>query len=418
LPFTQVKEKSYNPALQPGESSMQRLTPFLASLLLVVSHHAAEAFDKDKFLDVFKSQMQRSGYTMDIRAFDGTAQSSTISGFRLQLGESVIEAENLRLEGISDHGDGSFTVARIITGPASFQSGTPAGETMRFEAQNAVFTNTLVTAQAAPQYLFRAGAPVTAEYTAIAGARNGAPIATIASVVSRVGLLPDSDTVVFNASVPSIAADMQALPESSRIFLASLGISAIDVSATVEGTWDQASGKMVLANYRVSLKDAGSLVTKFAVEGLTAEKLGQFMALVQRMQNLGVANGEAKRATGEEMKRIMAEVRFVSVSHGFENAGIAEKLIAIQSAAMGVSPQELAAAAPSMLDEPLKAAGDPALAAQIKEAVSAFAANPGRIEVSANPAEPAPIASIMEAALLSPQAVIALLGLKVTAYPK
>lgn len=221
--------------------------------------------------------------------------------------------------------------------------------------------------------------------------------------------------LTMKSSIPDLSIAMDNAPAEIRGGMALLGLTNIAMEYRSSGTWNIATGRLTLDEQSIELKDAGTLNLSMELTGYTPDVHRRFREASQMAEKAGPGNGEAQLQAMAQMMSAIGEIKLASAKLRFRDGALTSRLLTMQAEAMGATPQELAASAPSMLNEPLARLNDPQLAEQVKAALAQFLADPGELTLDFAPASPVPVTEVFEAALNAPEKLRPMLGVNLTA---
>lgn len=376
------------------------------ALALVFAASPAYAFESQTVFDQLSAMMARQGLTI-------TAGQVTADGDDIVLGNVTVtpggEAEPLTLEQVRlqdiTQVDDSYVIG-AIEAPAFTKS--EDGKTFEFGG-------------AAIQELFVPGPSVT-DPILMAGMSRGITMGRMQfldgtdEVFALEGMSATSTpytpggSMDFTMEINGLTADMTKMPDArARETMEALGYGRLNGQITGSGSWDTASGRMVLEEMTYSVDDAANLVMKFDIGGYTAELVGAMMAMQTQMKD------QSEEAQGMAMLGLMQQLEINSIAIELADKSLTNRLLDYFAAQQGGTREAVIAMAKGVLPMGLAQLQDPAFAAKATGAIGAFLDNPGTLKIVAEPANPVPVAQIMAAAMSTPQALIGTLAVDIKA---
>lgn len=174
-----------------------------------------------------------------------------------------------------------------------------------------------------------------------------------------------------------------------------LGYDSLLLNVGIEGSYDAAKSALTINGITLDGKDMGKLTISGTFGGVPREKL----------QNADQLHELSPTATLE-----VAEVRF-------EDAGLTNRALDMQAKQLGAKREDLAAMVPGFLPLAFSQVNitDEAFQSQVSDAVSAYLKDPKSITVKFAPATPVLLTEVGKTALASPNGVLKLLGVGVSA---
>ena len=177
-----------------------------------------------------------------------------------------------------------------------------------------------------------------------------------------------------------------------RDLFAELGYKELQADYGFKLAWREVDQSVTLSDFRLNLKDLGSITAGVTVTGLTRAMLENPKGLASALPSLFFERGNAAIVDGS----------------------ITDRVIAMQAKKKNQSPEkfrkDLAAAMPFTLMLMLK---NPGFQAKLAPAIQAFLATPGTMTLTAQPASPVPLTAIIDAAETDPHKLPDLLSVDV-----
>ncbi|MBN9018918.1 MAG: hypothetical protein J0H11_16000 [Rhizobiales bacterium] len=177
--------------------------------------------------------------------------------------------------------------------------------------------------------------------------------------------------------------------------LTDLGYDSLSLNVGIAGSYDAAKSALTINGITLDGKDMGKLSISGTFGGVPREKL----------QNADQLHELAPTATLE-----VAEVRF-------DDAGLTNRALDMQAKQLGAKREDLAAMVPGFLPLAFSQVNitDEAFQSEVSAAVSAYLKDPKSITVKFAPATPVLLTEVGKTALASPNGVLKLLGIGVSA---
>lgn len=243
---------------------------------------------------------------------------------------------------------------------------------------------------------------------------DGKTIFSVASSRSTTNVAEDNSSVGFEVEVEGIKADLSTIEDAkSRDALQSLGLTSLDGSMTITGSWQAEQGLVDIEEYTLDFNDVGTLSMAFSFSGYTLD----FVKAAQQTSETMQANAgkEAQDAAGLAMLGLMQRLTFNSAEISFNDAGFTTRALDYAGKEQGVSGNTMAQMLKGMTPLVLAQYNVPKLQTMVSEAVNIYLDNPGNFTISAAPANPVPFPMIMGAAMGAPNTLPDVLGVTVEA---
>lgn len=177
-----------------------------------------------------------------------------------------------------------------------------------------------------------------------------------------------------------------------------LGYEEVTLSLATKGMWDSDSGLLTIEEIKLSGEKVGTLTISAKLGGLTKE-------VAEQLEN----NDDPQQALGA-----LQNVSVHGVSIRIDNDSVVERALDAQAKEMGVDRDSLAAQLTGMLPMFTSALQNKEFEAEIAKAAGTFLKERKSIMAVAAPAQPIPAAQIMGAAMVAPQTIPTVLGVKLS----
>ncbi|ANM14684.1 MULTISPECIES: hypothetical protein [unclassified Rhizobium] len=219
----------------------------------------------------------------------------------------------------------------------------------------------------------------------------------------------------YDANVAGLKADLSQVEDASaKEAIEKLGLTALDGTVTMKGSWEVESGKIAVDEYAFDFKNIGRLNIAVDFSGYTLA----FVKSLQEAVKTAEANPnkeEANQAVGLAMLGLMQQLTFNSASIRFDDASITKKALDYAGAQQGVTGDELTQSLKGLVPMMMAQLNLPELQNQVSAAVNAYLDGPKNLTISAAPEKPVPFPMIIGAAMGAPNTIPSVLGVKVTA---
>jgi len=174
--------------------------------------------------------------------------------------------------------------------------------------------------------------------------------------------------------------------------LQALGLTHLVMSESLSIRWDEKSGDLILEDFSVSMENGGEITLKAVLTGVPRSVFEDPQSAAGALATLAI-------------KSIVAEYR---------DDSLANQLLKIQAAKMGITADQFRAQVAASVPAMLAQINNPEFASRINPEIAAFIENPGSLRVTANPPNPVPVTQIM-GAMMAPQTIPDLLAVTVKA---
>ena len=219
----------------------------------------------------------------------------------------------------------------------------------------------------------------------------------------------------YDANVAGLKADLSQVEDASaKDAIEKLGLTTIDGTVTMKGSWEVDSGKIAVDEYAFDFKNIGRLNIAVDFSGYTLA----FVKSLQEAVKTAEANPnkeEANQAVGLAMLGLMQQLTFNSASIRFDDASITKKALDYAGAQQGVTGDQLTQSLKGLVPIMMAQLNLPELQNQVSAAVNTYLDGPKNLTVSAAPEKPVPFPMIIGAAMGAPNTIPSVLGVKVTA---
>ncbi|WP_064684047.1 hypothetical protein [Rhizobium bangladeshense] len=320
----------------------------------------------------------------------------------------TLKIGDLTFEGVEEKEGGAYYAKTL-----SFPDVDISQEGGRFSAKEILFTGLTIPANATGETLDNILLYETASTGPIALNIKGKDVLAIEGVEANMGR--QDGGFAYDANVAGFKADLSQVEDAAaKEAIEKLGLTTLDGTMTMKGSWEVESGKVVLDEYAFDFKNVGRL--NFAVD-FSGYTLG-FIKSLQEAVKTAEANPnkeEANQAAGLAMMGLMQQLTFNSASIRFDDASITKKALDYAGAKQGVTGDELAQSLKALVPMMMAQLNMPELQNQISAALNTYLDGPKSLTISAAPEKPVPVPMIVGAAMGAPNTIPTVLGVKVSA---
>ncbi|MBX5088020.1 hypothetical protein [Rhizobium lentis] len=391
--------------------SMRNLPLMMASTAFLTLAGPASALDGT---DMMKKLSAATGAGGTVITFEkAEVDGDTVTATGVQVGYANLPGDTLKIgdltfEGVEERESGGYYAKTL-----SFQDVDISQEGGHFSVKDILFTGLTIPANPTGETLDDILLYETASTGPIALNIKGKDVVAIEGVEANMGRREGGFT--YDANVAGFKADLSQVEEAAaKEAIEKLGLTTLDGTVTMKGSWEVESGKVALDEYAFDFKNVGRLNFAIDFSGYTLA----FIKSLQEAVKTAEANPnkeEANQAAGLAMMGLMQQLTFNSASIRFDDASITKKALDYAGSKQGVSGEELAQSLKALVPIMMAQLNMPELQNQVSAAVSTYLDGPKSLTISAAPGKPVPVPMIVGAAMGAPNTVPSVLGVKVSA---
>jgi len=224
----------------------------------------------------------------------------------------------------------------------------------------------------------------------------------------------DGKPMEFSGGAEKFSADLTLVEDAqSKAVIEALGYQTINGDFEMNGSWNPADGKMEIAQYDITVENAGTFGMTTDIGGYTTDFIKSLRDMQKQMAE-APAGGD-NSAQGMAMLGLMQQLTFNSASIRWDDDSLTGKVVDYVAKSQNMKPEDIKNQAKAIVPFLTGQLNNPELSGQITAAVNKFMDDPQSIEVAAAPAAPVPFAQIMAAGMSNPLDLTKTLGLTVTA---
>jgi hypothetical protein len=343
--------------------------------------------------------------TIDVRGSTVTLRGTT---YKPVESEPAVNLGDITFEGVEEDG-GGYLIERVL-----FPNVNAAEDKTTVSISDISMSNVTVPADVTGNTLDSVLLYEEASTGQMTVTVDGKTVFSISSSSSTADISEDRSSIGFAVDVQGIKADLSTVEDAkSRDALQSLGMTTLDGSMTMSGSWEAEEGLVDLEEYVFDFADIGRLSMAISFSGYTLD----FVRAAQETSKAMEANAskEAQDAAGLAMLGLMQRLTFNSAEISFDDAGITGRALDYAGKEQGVSGENMAQMLKAMTPMMLAQYNVPKLQNMVSEAVNTYLDNPGNLTISAEPENPVPFPMIMGAAMGAPNTLPDVLGVTVEA---
>lgn len=363
--------------------------------------------DGDQVFSQLAAQLQLNGFIVEAESVETQGNDVTLSGVNVRFDEEMdtIMLESVLLEDVQADGNGAFTIGRIA---APSTSTTNDGITVDFGG--AEMLGYFVASPDSTDPVLRGSLydALNMGPLVVSGDR-GTIFSMGGASVTNTAYTPGG-TLEYAMEMRDMVFDVENLDDpQAREAISGLGYSRLEGNMTSEGGWDTGNGDLDIDFMTFSVDEAADLTFAFSIGGFTSE----MVSAMQQMQ-IDMA-GQGQDAIDMAMLGLMQQLEVNSVAIEFDDASLTNRILDLVAEQQGMSRQNVVAMAKGALPLGLAQLQAPQFAALASAAVSEFLDNPQSLRIAAEPESPVPVMQLMAAGMSSPQSLITMLGVSITA---
>ena len=381
-----------------------------STFLLTLPLNSAFAQDTTAFADRLKSLLAGQGVEIAWSGISGDASSMVLEGVTVKSAaeKETLPIGNVTFAGVSEDA-GGYAVETVSTSPFSHSQDGVELDLSPFVLHGMTLPAAGNTDPVASLMMYR-----SAELANMAVKVAGKTAFSMDKFAIEVTPPADGKAMAFSGTAEKFNADLTLIDDpKSKEVIDALGYQNISGDFQLAGSWQPSDGKMELAQYDITVDNAGTLGMAFGLGGYTID----FVKSLQEMQKKMAEQPEGadNSAQGMAMLGLMQQLTFGNASIRFDDDLLTGKVLDYIAKQQGMSAKDIANQAKAILPFALAQLNNPELTAQVSGAVGKYLDNPKSLEISAEPASAVPFALIMAGAMTNPLDLPKTLGVKVTA---
>ena len=403
-------------------------TYLLAGGVLAISSLPAFALDSNDFMQKFTNAYAEQGrmnmtygdvtpkgddglVVSDLMISSDANEDAGGSEFRLR------EPVTATFEGITENGDGSYTVARLHTGPSTLMFGEHAALGADLSEQMMVHVPAMPDIDNMSGWLYAEDAMLKDIFVSF----DDNVFVTIEEADIKQKLDTTGSQINASGYANGVKTDLTVfsdMPEETAAMLEALGLMKTNGHFETEMSWNLESGLMDLASSTLTLDNVGTLSLALAITGFDSETFKQ----LQELNEMPAPSADDVASESEEAKAYQAKalaaagkLGIKSTSISFADDGLTNRLLSVMGAAEGLSAAQEADKLKAEASAGLAALEMPDVAAMVNAALESYFADPQNLSISIAPQMEMPAIALFMAGAASPQSLPQILNLQVTA---
>ncbi len=381
-----------------------------SALVLSAALGAASAQDATAVAERLKATLAQQGTVIGWTAVSGSGGQVVLDGVTIGVeGTSAkFDLGKVTLDGVAE-ANGGYTVAS-----AQFPAYVMSKEGLTLEMKGTSINGLRLPAEGSTDPLAAFMFYDTADVATVNVKMGDKQIFTVEGAHAAMTPPAGDSALAFTVDIPKIAADLTSLPDpQTKLIVEALGYQNLTGNIKLNGTWQPSDGKITLAQYDMTVDNAGTLGMTLDLSGYTPA----FIKSLQEMQKQMAAapEGGDQTAQGIAMLGLMQQLTFNTAGIKFTDASLTNKVLDYVGKMQGQSGKDIANMAKAMVPFGMAQLNNPELTTQVTTAVSAFLDDPKSLTISAKPAAPIPFAVLAAGGMGDPKSLPKTLGVTVTA---
>lgn len=390
-------------------------TPHLRSLLagaaLAFAASPALALDGADLMAKLNATYAAGGISIGYSNLSVDGSTVTLDGAELKAGsQTPAKIGTVTMEGVEEDGSGGYTIETV-----SFEDINVTDKGATVSARDLSLAGVTVPANATGGTLDSLLMYETASTGPISVSKDGKELFSMSGMEANVTRTDGDAGLEFDATFSDLKADMTQVEDpKARDTLQKLGISSLEGTVSMAGSWELADGRISVDEYAFDFKDIGRLNLALEISGYTLDFVKGMQEAIKAAES-NPNKEEANAAMGMSMMGLVQQLTFNSASISFEDASITKRLLDFAGAEQGVTGEQMAQSLKGLVPIMIAQLNMPELQNQIAAAVNTYLDDPKNLTISAEPENPVPFPMIMGAAMGAPNTIPQVLGMKVTA---
>lgn len=374
---------------------------------LLSSSAAFAQIDGDAVFERLAAQMALQGIIIEADQIQTDGNDVIVAGLKAQMAPETdaVPLGSHALENVSETEDGSYLVELVAISPFDY---TEDGVTVNFEGGE--INNYLIAGADVTDPVLRSGLFTSMDAGPLTVSDDDGTIFSMESAEVTSSNYEPGEVMTFTANANNMVGDMTRLPEvEARETMAALGYEELRGDFISSGSWDPATGQMIIDELTYSVEEAADLSISMDIGGYTTELVGALQDMQAQMAD------QSEEAMAMGMLGLMQQLEINAMAIELDDASLTNRILDFVAAQQGMDRPSIIAMAKGIVPMGLAQLGNPAFAASVSAATSTFLDDPQSLRIAAEPENPVPVAALMAAAMSSPQSLIDVLAVNVTA---
>jgi hypothetical protein len=381
-----------------------------STFLLSLPLNSAFAQDTTAVADRLKASLAGQSIDISWTGISGDASHMVIEGVTVKpVGEDQsLPIGDIALDGVAE-ADGSYTIETATTKPF-----TRTEDGLELSVSPIVFHGMTIppanaTGPTGSLLMYK-----SVELANFSATKANKTAFSMDNLIVNITAPAEGQAMEFSGNAEKFGADLTLVDDpKTKEVIDALGYQNITGSFETNGSWDPSDGQLELAQYDITVDNAGTLGVTFNLGGYTLD----FVKSVQEMQKKMAEQPEGadKSAQGMAMLGLMQQLTFNSTSIRFDDDSLTNKVLDYVGKQQGMSGKDIANQAKAIIPFGMAQLQNPDLTAQVSAAVGNFLDDPQSLEILAEPPSAVPFALIMAGAMSNPYDLTKTLGVTVKA---
>jgi len=386
---------------------------------------SALALDGKAFVDVLQDGMQPYGLTLKYQNLAVDKDNLTLKNARLLQQNSgdtpslPIYLGTLGFNQVTAAADGSFNVDSITAGSDSLAEAKKAGS-----GSDRIIVRDIVISQAhispkgkiytIAQYLPYKNVTVK-NITYQVDGKTTLSLDDITAQYEQKGAGQFENT----SKIASFTYDPAAWPgkegQDAKAMLNALGYDKIRGNFSAVAVWDPQKGDLDISEYKLVADQLGSLSFSGALSGVTQQFANAYQKLALQQAENKKPDKQQQQQFSRTALALATQLDFNAFTLTYQDNSLAGRILDYMSKTSAVARQEIVSVLKANVLQNTQNFRDTAFANRVAGQINAFLDKPQSLQITARPQKPVAFSAILLALGLSPEQLIDLLSLNVTA---
>jgi|GEM_PF-1157215 len=393
---------------------------------------SALALDGKAFVDSLQDGMKPYGLTLQNDGLDVKGDNLTLKNVRLLQQDDTsgmslpIYLGTVTFDNVKQAKDGSFNVDKISSddnakamAEAAAKSANKAAKSLgQITIQNMQVIHALISPKGKVYTIAQYLPYEKATIKNISYQADGKTILSLNDLSAQ--YKKKTDGAFQNISkIGSFVYDPAAWPgddgKDAKELLSSLGYQNIKGSIDASGIWNPKSGDLNIDEYKLTADNMGSLSLKGKISGITQDFANAYQKLaLQQMETKNPTDAQMQQMSQEAIA-LTGQLNVNNLSLTYKDNSLMGKILDYMSQGTGEPRQEMVSVLKAGVLANTQNFQNTEFAAHVAAQINAFLDNPQSLQITAQPKTPVAFSSVLLALGISPEQLINLLGLDVTA---
>lgn len=381
----------------------------LSALLALVPLAGASAQVVEEAAERLKAYAADQGLKIEWDQINVEGDRGTLVGARTGIDGTVVPIGDITLSGVS-RDDKGYRIEKISLD--SYYT-TSQEDEAAFSARGITMGNVLLPEEALRDnyggFLFYE----TANVDEMGLTLGGVDVFTMNDLHLEMTEPEDGKAMEFTGAAEGFTLDLSLMEDEDQFAIVqALGYEQIEGYLEMAGSWNPQDGRTALSQFDVSVAEAGTFGMSFDIGGYTPA----LIASLRDLQKQIAANPDGDNsAQGLAILGLLQQLSFHGAEIVFTDDTLTGKVLDFVAQNQGMKASDVANQAKAVVPFALAQLNNPALTTQAAQAVSAFLDDPKSLRITANPAQPVPLALIMATAMATPTELTKSLNVSVSA---